>query len=786
MSRTHSTGGPRGRSTWAWLLWLLAMVAGAVVVARSDYRADLSAFLPQSPDAQQGVLIEQLQSGLPARSLLIGIEGGSSVQRAEASRKLAAGLRASGLFEQVHNGERGDWAASGDWLIQNRYQLSPAVTPERFTVQGLRDGIDDTLSLLGTPAGSAIKPLLGRDPTGETLRIAETLIPAGGPRSEEGVWMSRSLPRALLLATTRAPGADLDAQAAAIDRVRQAFDVLALPGLRLQLSGAPVFAVTSRTQIEQEAKVLVVTGLFVMGSLLLLAFASLRALAVAFLPVVSGMVAGIAAVSLWFGTVHGFTLAFGSTLIGESVDYAIYYLIQARGAAQGQGWRRWVQDGWPTVRLGVMTSVCGFAVLVFSGFPGLAQLGVFSVAGLAAAALTTRWLLPVLMPDGASGVGLRRYLARGAAGALRWLPHARGACVLLGVAALVLLVWQRGALWQGSLGSLSPVSQDAVALDESLRADLSTSDARTLVIVQAPDQESVLRAAEAAATRLEDLVTQGVLAGFDSPTRLLPSQALQRLRLDSLPDAATLSPRLAQATAGGPLKAERLTAFVDEVQAARQRPLLTRASLAGSTLAPVVDAMLLQRPDGSWVVLMPLQPGPAMDVARVGQAVQDVAGAQALDIKNELDGLYGRYLNEALAQALLGALAVAVLMGLWLRSPRRLWAVCQPLALAVLLTLGGLTLLQVQLGILHLVGLLLVVAVGSNYVLFFDQQSGQPLDEDTLASLLLANLTTVAAFGLIALSSIPALSAIGRMVAPGALLALLLSAAFSRPLLPGR
>ena len=45
---------------------------------------------------------------------------------------------------------------------------------------------------------------------------------------------------------------------------------------------------------------------------------------------------------------------------------------------------------------------------------------------------------------------------------------------------------------------------------------------------------------------------------------------------------------------------------------------------------------------------------------------------------------------------------------------------CQPLVLAVLLTLGVLALLQVPLGILHLVGLLLVVAVGSNYALFFD------------------------------------------------------------------
>ena len=50
-------------------------------------------------------------------------------------------------------------------------------------------------------------------------------------------------------------------------------------------------------------------------------------------------------------------------------------------------------------------------------------------------------------------------------------------------------------------------------------------------------------------------------------------------------------------------------------------------------------------------------------------------------------------------------------------------------------------------------------------------------DDDTLASLVLANLTTVVSFGLISISAIPALAAIGQVVAPGALLALLLSAA---------
>lgn len=767
-------------------LWLLALALGVGLIARTPIATDLSAFLPASPNAQQRVLIEQLQSGVAARTLLVGIDGGDAAGRAEASRKLAAALRASGLFEQVQNGERGDdLAAAGRWLAEHRYRLSPAVAPERYTEEGLRDAIDETLALLGTPAGAAVKPLLARDPTGETARIAEVLLPRSAPRSEQGVWMSRSRPRALLLLTTRAAGADLDGQARTIAAVRSAFSSVGAPALDLKLSGSGVFSVDSRAQIEREVKLLAAVGSLVMGALLLLAFASLRALAVALLPVVSGIVAGVAAVGTLFGTVHGVTLGFGSTLIGEAVDYAIYYLIQARGtaAAPGEGWRHWLRENWPTVRLGLLTSVCGFAALAFSGFPGLAQLGVFSVAGLTGAALVTRYVLPVLVPDGASGRGLRGPLGQLAAQGVRVLPRLRWPALLLGLLAAGWLALQGGSIWRGDLLSLSPVPRAALALDAELRAELGTGDTGLLVVANGADLQDALRHAEAAGARLDALVEQGRLLGVDSPTRLLPSLATQQQRIASLPPRAVLQERLAAATAGGPLPAARLSAFLDDVDAARTQPPITRESLAGTPFATLVDALVVPRRAGGVAVLMSLQPAAGVDAAAVRTALEGAApGLQVIDIGGELASMYRGYLHEAVVQVALGALAVLVLLAAWLRSPRRLLAVCQPLVIAVLLVLAGLSLAGVALGILHLVGLLLVVAVGSNYTLFFDQlrhQHGR-IDDDTLASLLLANLTTVISFGLIALSEIPALSAIGRVVAPGALLCLLLAASFAR------
>ncbi|RQO34339.1 hypothetical protein DBV14_33085, partial [Variovorax sp. KBW07] len=73
----------------------------------------------------------------------------------------------------------------------------------------------------------------------------------------------------------------------------------------LLLSGPPVFSVMSRDKIKTEAIHLAIVGGIVMGGLLLLAFASPRALVIAFLPVATGVVIGTASVSLVFGSVHG-------------------------------------------------------------------------------------------------------------------------------------------------------------------------------------------------------------------------------------------------------------------------------------------------------------------------------------------------------------------------------------------------------------------------------------------------------------------------------------------------
>ena len=796
-------------------LWLALLALSVLVVARARYSADLSAFLPRSPSATQQLLVQQLQDGLASRLILIGVEGADGATRAQVSHALAASLRTRPEFVSFSNGETASQDKDREFVFQHRYQLSAAVTPERFSAAGLRAAIADNVELMASPAGLLAKSLFLSDPTGETLQVIDQFEGAAQPRREQGVWSSSDGGRALLIAQTRAAGSDTDAQAQALSLIRAAYansprhldaatgaaQGAPPPALQLLLSGPAVFSVDARATIEHEAVRLSLLSTTLIVTLLLVVYRALPTLLFGLLPVASGALVGVAAVALGFGVVHGITLGFGVTLIGESVDYSIYLFVQSRRgpaatADAATSDAASVRSLWRTIGLGVLTSVCGFASLLPSSFPGLAQLGLYSISGLIGAAAVTRFVLPQLLPLQLRvadltplGSAVARLIAR-----VRLPPAIAASLALLCV---LVLYHDRDRLWNRDLSALSPVSPAAQALDANMRADLGAPDIGNLVVVNADSEQAALQLSEAVGARLDALISDGVIAGYDSAARFLPSQATQAARLASLPADEPLRARLAAAAASLTLRPDALQPFVQQVAAARMATPMTRGELDGTSFALGADALLWHR-DGTWHALLPLRAvaGAAdagdIDIARVRAAVAPLAPGRVLvmNIKQELDALYGSYLTEAIHLSLAGLGAIVLLLLIALRSAARAARVIAPLVLAVLVVSAGFALAGTRLTILHLIGMLLIIAVGSNYALFFDRRaadsdrSALPL---TLASLLIANACTVIGFGVLAFARVPVLSALGATVAPGTLLALLFAALLTpRTLMAGR
>lgn len=766
------------------LVWVLCMLAGAAVVWNTRFSADISFFLPSRPSAEQRVLVGQLQGGSVSRLLMLAIAGGDARQRAAVSRDLRRNLAGTAEFVSIQNGETVGLEGELAFFLQHRYLLSPTVTPQRFTEAGLAAAVASTIDTLSSPVGLLLKPHLVRDPTGELLVLLGQFSVGAQPEMRGGVWASRDGERAMLLVQTRALGSDTDGQARAIAAVTQAFDMTVqahkASALTMQLSGPGWFAVQSRATIQAEVTRLLLISSMGIIAVLLWVYRSPRLLALGLLPVLSGALAGMVMVSLVHGSVFGITVGFGSALIGEAVDYAIYFFVQA--GREGEG--KWRRAFWPTVRLGVLTSALGFGALLFSGFPGLAQLGLYALSGIVTAALVTRFLLPKLVGPqiGAPPPGpVVHYLL----GLVRQAPRMRAAVAVLAVLSCGYLWSHRATLWDTNLSALSTTGVAESQADSRMRADLAAPDARYLVLVNGADQEAALFAAEKVGEQLDVLVREGVIGGFDSPTRFLPSQQRQMERLSSLPPADVLQARLHTALSDSPLSAAKLGPFLADMDSARSAGTIQRRDLDGSVLALAVDSMLT-RGDQRWNVMLPLRPAagsPDADLpAQRIRAALAGSGAVFVDMKTEFEALYNGYIDEAVQLSLAGFAAIVLLLAFTLRSTRRLLAVLLTLTLTVAGVIAALHASGERLHLMHLVGMLLIVAVGSNYALLFDRvAAGAPLDAVTLLSILVATLTTAIGFGTLALSTVPVLHAIGATVGPGAILALLLSAVLVHP-----
>ncbi len=765
------------------LVWLAGVLACCVVIAGTQFSADMSAFLPRSPSPTQQILVDQMQTGVASRLVLVAIDGAPPATLAALSKEFAARLRQDRAFIAVNNGDEATTspAPETDLLWRNRYVLSPAVTPTRFTVDGLRQALENDLGLLGSDMSSLVKRSLPNDPTGEILTLIGQFADQKQPARRDGVWFSPDGARALLVAQTRQTGFDIVSEEGALATLEDAFarartTVPDAISARLRLSGPGVFAVHTKAEMKEDISRLSLIATLLVSAILLFTYRSPRILVLALVPVASGALAGVASVSLGFGFVHGITLGFGVTLIGEAVDYAIYLFTQT---APGTSPDATLPRIWPMLQLGVLVSVCGFSAMLFSSFTGFAQLGLFSIAGLLVAVAVTRWVLPALLARNFA-------TARSAVFApalLAIVDHARDlrlpAMIVLAGAVLVLAL-HRGGFWEDDLTSLSPIPASDQTLDHTLRADIGAPDVRYIVLATAPDEQGALGVSEQLSTALDKLVGRGIAAGYDAPTRYLPSVATQQARLDALPDPDELRKRLDLALQDMPFQPDLFEPFIVDIAAAKAQPPLNRVALQGTSLALKLDSLLFEQ-HGAWTALLTLRGVSDAGQAAAGIAEAGIQGVTFVDLKAELDRLLEVYRREALMLTSIGSLVIVVLLAVSLRSARRVALVVAPLAGAVIMTTAILTVGDHKLSIFNLVGLLLTVAVGSNYCIFFERQDWSDANaERMVASLVLANGCTIIGFGILSFARLPVLHGIGMTVAMGAFLSLVLAAIVTR------
>ncbi len=754
-----------------WLAWLAA--CGWILLFRTSITTDLTFFLPRDAGFLDAVLVQQMREGPASRLLTMGLEGADEAELADTSRRLADSLRSSPWFETVDNGAGGDLARNLEQrLFEHRYVLSPESRPERFTAGALREALRARLAELASPAGMLQKTWLARDPTGEWPKLLRGWLAPQGPESRRGVWFSHDGRRALLLARARASGFDIASQSEALDLVRRQFrELRPNPAMKLVLGGPGPLSVESNSRVTRDAARLSALNSALVMLLLFGVYRSFRVLGLGLVPLATGVISGGAATSLAFGEVHGITLGFGATLLGVAADYPNHFFTHL---SPREPPARAMARIWPTLRLGLLTNVAGFAAMLFSGFAGLSQLAVFAGAGLLAAGLSTRWVLP---PLAGGDVRLPAWVERGSGfrlpdwlGQFRWAPLAATALMA------AVFLGSPAPLWNDDIASLNPVPAERLALDEALRRDFGAPDLRELVLATGADADAALRLSEAVSADLAALKRDHALASYDLAANFLPSRAAQAERLAALPAAPELASRLREAMRGLPFKPEVFRPFLEEAEAARRQTPMGRADLAGTPFAARVESLLV--PLGErWVALIPLS-GIADEAAIAAKlAPWRERGVYFIDLREESTRMVRDYRREAI-ELLAGSLAaIVLLLAVGLRSVPMALRVLAPVLAAGLCTGLAMAWLFDGLTLYHLVSLLLVMGLSLDQALFFNRDAADPEERRrTLLSLSVCGLGSVLAFGTLALSEINILRSIGSTVALGALLAMAFAA----------
>lgn len=543
----------------------------------------------------------------------------------------------------------------------------------------------------------------------------------------------------------------------ALEQVRQQW-----PDAQLLLAGVPLHAEVAATQAHGEINTIGWGSLAGVLLLAWLAFRSLRPVLLVGLSLLVGTAVALSVTALFFDKVHLLTLVFGASLVGVAEDYGIHYFAARQGEPERSP-HALLRALQPALWLALGTSVIAYMALGAAAFPGLRQMALFSVVGLAAAMITVVCWFPWLDRGKVPQSRLAWRIGQTLNSWPRWRHGAWGSALLC----LLMLggLWLGGGLnIQDDVRQLQNANPDLVAQQRRVSEMLGLPSPAQFYLIQGRDAEQVLQREEALKQRLDALVQQQQLTGYSSVSDWVPSAQRQ------VQDAALVHGVQVQVLQG--INQQLGEAFVAPPAASNQ--ILRVQDWLSQPIAAAVRPLWLGERDGvarSMLMLRGVQGLAALPGLEA--AAQGLEGVSWVDKPAEISGLLQRYRVSMTELLLLGH--GLVLGALWWRFGRKAWRAWVPTVLASV----AVVLIMMAWGhpwqLFNVLALMLLLGVGVDYGIFLQEHEDDP--HAWLAVVIGAGSTWLS-FGLLGLSSTPALRAFGVTLMLGLPLVLVLAPLF--------
>lgn len=679
------------------------------------------------------------------------------------ARSLADKLREHDLVAAVT--DRTDPADVGEatrFYFEHRRNL---LTPRQIASIRADSGAtvqQQALARIFSPLGPAGGATLFSDPFALFADSMQAIQPSRGALTfDDGFLLASEGSIDFVLVSARLISAtlDMDAQARLVADI-EAYEAAVAgqdDGIRILSTGFVYFANAGAQSARSEISLIGTGSIVGILALILWLFRSPRPLYLALLTIASGCLLALS-VTLWtFGSIHLFTLVFGASLIGVSIDYTFHYLAE-QTFTDSASTDLSLQQVMPGITLGLITSVIAYVALTIAPFPGLEQLAVFSSAGLIGAYLT------LLCCAGWFGIGSLR----------------AGHSVLSGVGARYVGFWLRmraqgkamigAAVALVSVGGLlaAEVNDDVTILQAQpaglKRAEtevgrlIDTVPGNTFLVLRADSEEALLRLEERARVSLDELVVAQSLGGYVATSQSVPSAETQRRSVAAYVE-------LVEAQLPGHFAA----LGVDDAQTGRVVRELSRPAApfsVGDWLDHAASSELrglwLGQAEGSTASLILLTG--TVDLPALRAAMSNFPDVAVVDQAAGLSALLAAYRHRVSWLLVAGYAAILAFLSLRYGIRGAVGLVIPPV-LAGLLALAFSGLAGIPLNLFSLLALILVLGIGIDFTIFL-AESGDRL-ETTMVAVTLSAITTILSFGLLALSATNAVRAFGLTVLIG-------------------
>jgi len=673
---------------------------------------------------------------------------------------------------------------------------------DRLDEESLPAEADRIQGALLAPQSMVTKEFLRADPMGLLYGILARARFGGVGVSvdpETGCLIDPQRRMLLMVARPAGPPQNLDfdrlLETGLAERVARASQAWAAQGWpdpppAVEYTGGYAITLEDSRLITSDAVTQVVSTLIAVLLMFLIAFRRPAALLFAILPMVTGLGLAVVFVALALGRLNSLTSATGALLIGLGIDYVIvlygrYVEERQLGESHDRALESIGRQTGVGVMLGAVTTAATFYAFLATDFAGLSELGLLTGTGILLLALSVFLLLPALLT----------IFYRGRAQVPRLYLHSFGSDRLcraaiarpratIAVAVLVTVVLA-GAMFRLSydddIQNMRSPDNRGSALRTEVMESFGLRFTPIMIRVDGRDEFEAMARAREILPELESMVDGETLASIDTIANLVPSEEEQRLVIDRLaaarPRIEGIEGRVAVAFRDAGLNPAAFDEGIRHLgDALRVDSPLSLTDLKGTTLESVASRYVAPFPGGVSTVVYCYTPADRWR-REVPPPLAELAArhdwsvlASTVVVSAELRRIVW---SDAARAALLGALAVYLLMWVDLGSHRRALLALAPLGAGLIWMLGAMAVLGIQVNFMNIFVMTMVIGIGVDYgIHLLHRWSEAGADpgalSETAKAIAVAALTTVAGFGSLVLSHFPGLRSVGAAAILGA------------------